>query len=437
MCGSRSAQPPANGPSHHRLNVIDHEGYRYLLFPDQLDWAFHRIDQPPRRPVEPIPRMPNYDFARSPFDHLLISVTNRCNIVCDYCFRGFDMSERGELQYELFCRIADHFLARATHKPTFQFTGGEVFVRRGIEKWFEYLHERDFRIWMTTNGVSSTIRDPTIRRIFADNPKVHVRVSCDGHTAELYERHRGKPGTFKRVEDNLKYLADIGQRPSIKTVITPGNFPHLEEILEWAFEIGARGWNYNVVRYTGAMADAPPPNSTAVRKGDIPYVGYVEIGRKLTEILERKPHLAPLLLVSRFGKILDTLYAANPHGVRMAYYVLNYDGNVYVNDNLYRPEFACGNIHEDGMDAFRGLEARYDALDRDLPACSRCVIHRFCFQKGDYGELYQRDRSMSSEFPNCPDLRQHFIEMLALRGRGTALTRLMNPPPSDRWPTPV
>jgi radical SAM protein with 4Fe4S-binding SPASM domain len=417
-----------------RVNTIDHEGFRYHLFPDHLDWAFHPIARSPQVPLVPIQREVNYDFARNPFDHLLISVTNRCNIVCDYCFRGFDMKKTRELDFERFCEIADHFKKNARHKPTFQFTGGEVFVKTGIEKWFEYLYERDFRIWMTTNGVSSTIRHSTIRRIFANNPKVHVRVSCDGHNAGLYERHRGKPGTFKQVEDNLKYLVDIGQRPSIKTVVTPEVFPFLEDILEWAYDIGLRGWNFNVMRYTGAMAEQPPTNSTAVRREDIPYVGYVQIGRKLVDIVLRKPYLAPLLSISRFGKILDTLYSTAPHGVRMMYYVLNYDGTVYTNDNLYRPEYAVGNVFTDGIAAFRGLEHCYDRLDRDLPACTRCSIHRFCFQKGDFGELYNLDPTLQAEFPNCPDIRQHFIEMLALRNRGAEVCQLVFPPPSDRWP---
>lgn len=418
------------------MNVIEHEGYRYLLFPHQLDWYHQELAAP--LPADLVPRQHaiNYDFARGEFDHLLVCVTNRCNITCDYCFRGFNMKKTEEISYSDFITVANHFLSRAGHKPTFQFTGGEVFIKPGIEKWFDYLHQRGARIWMTSNGVARNIHeDPVLRRIFSNNPKVHVRISCDGHTAELYERHRGKPGTFKRVEDNLRYLVSIGAPTSIKTVIGPENFPHLEEILEWAYGLGVVGWNFNVMRYTGAMAEQPPADATCKSSGPIAYVGYTEIGRSLTDIIRRKPHLAPLLGISRYGKILDTLFAPKPHGVRMTYYVLNYDGEVYLNDNLYTPEHSRGNIWSDGIDAFNGLNEARAALDLDLPCCKKCTIHRFCFQKGDYGELYHKSPELGEEFPNCPDLRRHFTDMLSLRDEGKKLYRLMATP-SSRFPAP-
>lgn len=418
------------------MNIIEYEGYRYLLFPEQLDWYFQKIDEPSLDVVIPRSYPVDYDFARNEFDHLLICATNRCNITCDYCFRGFNMKKTKEIDFSDFKIVADYFLAKARHKPTFQFTGGEIFIKPDIERWFEYVHDRGARIWMTTNGVANLIRENiTLRQIFTNNPKVHVRVSCDGHTAELYERHRGKPGTFKRVEDNLRYLVSIGAPTSIKTVIGPENFPYLEEILEWAYDLGVVGWNYNVMRYTGALAETPPSDATCKSAGHIEYIGYTEIGRKLTDIMRRKPHLAPLLGISRYGKILDTLYSPHPHGVRMMYYTLNFDGEVYLNDNLFTPEYSRGNIWVDGIDAFNGLKEAWEKFDLDLDCCKRCSIHRFCFQKGDYGELFHKQADLRAEFPNCPDIRRHFTDMLSLREEGKALYRLMATP-SERFPAP-
>lgn len=418
------------------MNIIEHEDYRYLLFPEQLDWYYQKASEPIAEDFQPKAFEINYDFARNEFDHLLVCVTNRCNITCDYCFRGFNMKKTEEISFGDFMIVANHFLKHAEHNPTFQFTGGEVFVKPDIERWFHYVQERGARVWMTTNGVSSKIHESAeIRRMFENNPKVHVRVSCDGHTPELYERHRGKPGTFKRVEDNLRYLVSIGVPTSIKTVISPENFPFLEEILEWAYDLGVVGWNYNVMRYTGALADAPPADATCKSTGKIEYVGYTEIGQKLTDIIRRKPHLAPLLGISRYGKIIDTLFAPKPHGVRMMYYVLNYDGEVYLNDNLYQKEYSRGNIWTAGVDAFNGLNEARRVLDLDLPCCQKCSIHRFCFQKGDYGELYQKQASLNAEFPNCPDIRRHFTDMLSLRDEGKKFYRLMSTP-SARFPVP-
>lgn len=403
--------------------TLTHEGQTFTLYPDLLSW----------HPGRPIPGIlvedrgaPDYDFARNEFDHLLICVTNRCNITCDYCFRGFNMSKVRELEYDDLTEVADHFLARAQHNPTFQFTGGEVFVKRDIARWFAYLHERDFRIWMTTNGVSDRITSDEVLASLAGNPRAHVRISCDGHMAELYERHRGKPGTFAKVERNIRDLVAAGVPVSLKSVITSENFGYVEEILDWCYDLGVLGWNYNVIRYTGAQADRPPEDATCKSSGKIDYLGYEQLGRKLVDIVSRKPHLAPLLGISRFGKIMDTLYSRHPHGVPMSYYVLNYDGNVYYNDNLFREEFTGGNIWTDGVSAFRGLPEFRSRFDRALACCNKCPIQGFCFQKGDYGELYQRDPTMSAgdlEFPNCEDIRRHHADLMGLGRKGSEVLR--------------
>lgn len=423
------------------VNIVEYQGNRFYLFPYHLDWYWQSADKPVIENLEPKQYAIDYDFARNEFDHLLFCVTNRCNITCDYCFRGFNFKKTDEIDFENFKKIADHFHQHSQHNPTFQFTGGEVFVKKGIEDWFQYIHDLGFRIWMTTNGVSPKIRDLRIQEIFQNNPKVHVRISCDGHNAELFERHRGTPGTFKKVEDNIKYLVSIGAPTSIKTVMTPENIDYLEDIIEWAYELGCVGWNYNVLRYTGAMAETPPEDATCKSKGDIVYVGYVEIGRRITEILERKPYLAPMLGISRYGKILDTLYSSNPHGVPMSYYVMNYDGTVYYNDNLYEERYSGGNYWEKGLDAFDGLMAFRQEMDNDLDCCKRCPIHRFCFQKGDYGEYQQEfEKAQHSgaefEFPNCDDIRKHFFDMMSLGTRGKALLKAINTF-SDRFPKPI
>jgi radical SAM protein with 4Fe4S-binding SPASM domain len=409
-----------------RLNSVEFEGNRFYLLPEYLEWYYQDISKPKKFTIKPKgTKTLDYDFGKSEFDQLLLCVTNRCNIVCDYCFRGYNFSKIKEINFEDFKRVADHFLERATYKPTIQFTGGEVFVKEGIENWFKYIHDRGFRIWMTTNGVHKKIHEnDLVREVFQNNSKHHIRVSLDGSRADIHERYRQK-GSFDKIVYNLKYLKSINASVSIKSVVTYENVEYLEEMLEMCYDLGLHGWNYNVIRYTGALSDNPPEDSTPKIDEKIPYFGYYELGVKLVEILERKPHLASLLSISRFGKILNTLYSEVPSSVPMSYYLLKFDGNVYYNDNLQYEEYSPGNIWKDGMDAFKGLKEFRKEKDYDLPACSSCAIHRFCFQKGDYGELYAKDPTLSSEFPNCDDIRKHYFHLMSLKERGLVITKNM------------
>lgn len=234
---------------------------------------------------------------------------------------------------------------------------------------------------MTSNGVHQKIREnKIIREVFENNKKAHIRISLDGPRAEIHERFRQK-NTFNKVIENIKYLVSIGVPVSAKSVITQDNVIHVEEMLELCHSLGLYGWNYNVIRYTGALAAVPPSDSTPKTNEKIEYFGYYHLGLRLTEIVERKPYLAYLLRPSRYGKILNTLYSQVPMAVPMSYYVLKFDGNVYFNDNLHKSEFLAGNVWQDGLKAFSGLKAFRKNYDFDLPACKKCTIHRFCFQK--------------------------------------------------------
>lgn len=407
-----------------RFNTFEYNDHRYYLLPDHLEWYFQKKERPQKTHINPKGnKVLGYDFGATEFDQLLICVTNRCNIVCDYCFRGYNFSKTREISFDDFKMVADHFDAHSKNQKTFQFTGGEVFVKEGIEHWFQYIHERGFRVWLTTNGVHRKIRDNKIlRTVFENNKQAHIRISLDGPTAEVHERFRQK-NTFHKVMENIEYLVSIGVPVSVKSVITRENVVYVEDMLELCHRLGLYGWNYNVIRYTGALADEPPPDSTPKTDEKIDYFGYFELGERLTEILERKPYLAYLLRPSRYGKILNTLYSPNPSAVPMSYYVLKFDGNVYYNDNLHQPEYCAGNIWSEGTDAFRGLPEFRRQYDYDLNACRNCVIHRFCFQKGDYGELYLRDKTLGAEFPNCDDIRRHYFSLIDLRERGLKITQ--------------
>ena len=121
-----------------RLNIVEYNQHRYYLLPDHLEWYYEDIKKPKKSTVSPRhTKEMNYDFGTTEFDHLLVCVTNRCNIVCDYCFRGFNFSKTDELNFEQFKEIADYFESKSKNNKTFQFTGGEVFVKEDIEQWFE------------------------------------------------------------------------------------------------------------------------------------------------------------------------------------------------------------------------------------------------------------------------------------------------------------
>lgn len=78
------------------------------------------------------------------------------------------------------------------------------------------------------------------------------------------------------------------------------------------------------------------------------------------------------------------------------------------------------------MAAFNGLDKIREHLDFNLPTCLKCPINRFCFQKGDYGELSQKSHGLREDFPNCKDIRRHFFYMMSLGEQGKFILKNMD-----------
>jgi MoaA/NifB/PqqE/SkfB family radical SAM enzyme len=394
-----------------KTNIIEHGESRYYLLPDFLDWGVESALRPQRTSVPVEDRSPVYEIGDGEFDYLTICVTNKCNTICQYCFRGFDMAERPAVNLEVFSQVVDHFRANSAGSQTIQFTGGEIFVVPDFLDWLDYARRQGFRLWLNSNGIAEQIgTDTRLHELLTG--EAHIRISLDGHTPQLHERFR-KRGSFAKVVRNIEALCRAGVSVSVKTVLTPENFPHIEEIVDFVYSLGVSGWNYNVIRTTGAMAETPPERSSIKCDKKIGYVTYLDINRTLLDLVRRRPRLASLLAISRFGKDIDTLYSPAPRGVRMIPYFLNYDGEVYFADDLMVPRYSRGNIFSDGMAAFNGFGELADRFDTNLPGCVGCPIHRFCFQKGNYGELYAVDPDLATEFPNCWDIRNAFVHLLA------------------------
>jgi molybdenum cofactor biosynthesis enzyme MoaA len=73
------------------------------------------------------------DAHRRPLANLRLSVTDRCNLRCQYCMPEADylwLPREDILQFEEIDRLVDHFLALGVEKV--RLTGGEPLLRRDL-----------------------------------------------------------------------------------------------------------------------------------------------------------------------------------------------------------------------------------------------------------------------------------------------------------------
>jgi GTP 3',8-cyclase len=183
-------------------------------------------------------------FGR-PLANLRLSVTDRCNLRCEYCMPEKDyvwLPKEDILHFEEIERLVDVFLDLGVRRV--RLTGGEPLLRKDLPVLIERLATRDRieDLAMTTNGVLFAPMAPALERAGLQR----VTVSLDTLHADRFER-------LTRVNELNRVLAGIdraaGVFPGFKidmVVIKGVNDDEIVPMLEFA---KARGAELRFIEY--------------------------------------------------------------------------------------------------------------------------------------------------------------------------------------------
>jgi len=158
--------------------------------------------------------------------HLLVlEVTGRCNLSCNYCYRygnkGSDL-DKPMLLLDQLSEIKPHFIT---------ISGGEPLLLKNIFSLCNKLRDVCEQLYLTTNGtlVKNFLRSEY--DIFDD-----VQISLDGNK-ELHEKIRGK-GTFKKAVGAARYLNGIVP-VSFLCTINSANLNCIGDVIQIARKVNA------------------------------------------------------------------------------------------------------------------------------------------------------------------------------------------------------
>lgn len=154
-------------------------------------------------------------------DYLRVSITDRCNLRCVYCYPsgGCELIDRKEiLRFEEIYRIVGLFAMCGVRKV--RLTGGEPLVRSGVVDLVEKLSsiEGIEELALTTNGV-------VLEQMAKDlkNAGLHrINISIDSVQRQSYKEITGFDGLASAMKGIHKAL-DVGMSPvKINSVIIKG-----------------------------------------------------------------------------------------------------------------------------------------------------------------------------------------------------------------------
>jgi cyclic pyranopterin phosphate synthase len=171
------------------------------------------------------------DKYKRDINYLRISITDRCNLRCQYCVPKEGLSLIGHddiLRYEEILRIVMIAVKMGINKV--RITGGEPLIRRGVIDFISTLNliEGIEDISLTTNGI---LLEDTAERLFTAGVR-RINISLDSLDPEKYQRiTRG--GDVHAVLSGIEKVYALGFAPIKINIVAIKGFND-DEVLNFA-----------------------------------------------------------------------------------------------------------------------------------------------------------------------------------------------------------
>ena len=216
------------------------------------------------------------------------NVTNACNMYCAHCYRDAGCKAEDELS------TADaKKLLTEIKRAGFQimiFSGGEPLMRPDILELVKFASDLGLFPVFGTNG---TLITPQMAKDLKAAGARAMGISLDSLDAAKHDKFRSFPGGWQGAVDGMKNCKAAGLPFQIHTTIMDWNAPELEDMIDFAVEIGARAHHFFFLVPTGRAATIEEESLRAEQYEDV----LTRIMKKQQAVpIELKPTCAPQFL---------------------------------------------------------------------------------------------------------------------------------------------
>jgi radical SAM protein with 4Fe4S-binding SPASM domain len=356
--------------------------------------------------------------------------TNLCNLRCKHCYQD---SQHARLPDELTLhekldlvdQMAEQYL------PMIAFAGGEPTISPDLLPVLRRCTQYGIHTSVATHGGTIT---PKLAAQLAEAGARYIEVSLDSVHPERHDAFRGRPGTWQRTVRGMRCVVEQeGLRLGIAMCVHQGNYDEVEDMLQFAVDIGAgclAHFNFIPVGRGVEMAEADLTPRQRERMLQT-FNRWMQSGR--IGVISTAPQLGRVCLAHAPVEGLQACSHAGSGGGEKARVIAKYLGacgagrtyvciepNGDITPCVYLPHRVLGNIRQRRfIDIFRNNEYWELLCDRDRRThhCEVCAFKNYCGgcrARADayYGELSAGD-------PGCIFNEKHW-EALVANGRREA-----------------
>ena len=314
--------------------------------------------------------------AEHPLRTLFWECTLRCNLNCRHC--GSDCRTEAaipDMPLEDFLRVVDEQITPNVNpnKVMIVISGGEVLVRKDLEKAGLELYRRGYPWGIVTNGLALTReRFESLLRAGLHS----ISVSFDGFE-EQHNYIRRNPHSYERALEALRMIAADGTLAyDAVTCVTGALVPQLDQMKELLIANGIKHWRIFTIFPVGRAADDP-----TLRLTDEQFREVMEfIRRTRREGRIDLTYACEGFLGGYETEVRDTFYYCAA-GVTTA--SIRVDGAISGCTSI-RSNFNQGNIYQDNF--WEVWNSRFEPVrNREWARrdeCGDCRMFRYCLGGG-------------------------------------------------------
>ncbi len=188
------------------------------------------------------------------------NITQRCNLNCAHCYLDADFRlgvRTDEFTAKECFQVIDQ-IAEVNHNALLILTGGEPLLRKDLCDIARYGTGRGFTVVIGTNG--TPVNDDLAERLIASGVK-GASISLHSLSSEAHDSFTGVPGSWQGAVRGAEVLKEKGLEFIIQTSVMGWNYEEIPQIVDFAYELGARAANIYFLVCTGRgqdLTDLPP-----------------------------------------------------------------------------------------------------------------------------------------------------------------------------------
>ncbi|MBI2266647.1 MAG: radical SAM protein [Armatimonadetes bacterium] len=170
----------------------------------------------------------------SPY-HMVIELTDGCNLNCKYCYRDAGGRKAHHLPTSALLRALDEMAQEGVR--VVELTGGEPLFHPDSRSILVWCLNRFELVCLLTNGW--LLDRALLDEVCGFEHKLLVQVDLDGPSPFVHDQMRGVSGSFERACLAITLLSQRGIRCKVAMTVAPDNLPFTEDVLLLARRLGA------------------------------------------------------------------------------------------------------------------------------------------------------------------------------------------------------